>query len=265
MDKKEVGYNDHAINHTTKNEGQLRDFHINLDMIKSGQQELIGLTGGIAGGKTTVAEMFRQCGAQIIDFDILAREAVEPGTKSFNNIVSHFGPGIIDKNGYLDRKALSKIVFKDKQKRRVLEKLTHPAIFKLFCDKVNYYNTNKRDFDGLTSLNSSDNTDNRDNPDNSKSPDDSNSAKRVIIAVIPLMIEMNLQNLFDKIIIIYLSSENQLKRLMKRENIDEDRAASMIKSQLPIDDKIQYADFIIDNSGDLENTLKQVKNVWKKL
>ncbi len=253
MDKKEVGYNDHAINHTAKNEGQLRDFHINLDMIKNGQQELIGLTGGIAGGKTTVAEMFRQCGAQIIDFDILAREAVEPGTKSFNNIVSHFGPGILDKNGYLDRNALSKIVFKDKQKRRVLEKLTHPAIFKLFCDKVNYYKTNKREFDGS------------DSSDNSKSPDDSNSGKRVIIAVIPLMIEMNLQNLFDKIVIIYLSSENQLKRLMQRENIDEDRAASMIKSQLPIDDKIQYADFVIDNSGDLENTLKQVKNVWKKL
>ncbi|MGD9733331.1 MAG: dephospho-CoA kinase [Desulfamplus sp.] len=239
------------------------DIKSNLDIInKNGQQELIGLTGGIAGGKTTVAEMFRQCGAQIIDFDTLAREAVEPGTKSFNNIVSHFGPGILDKNGYLDRNALSKIVFKDKQKRRELEKLTHPAIFKLFCDKVNYYNTNKRDFDGLNSLNS---PDNRDNPDNSKSPDDSKSAKRVIIAVIPLMIEMNLQNLFDKIVIIYLSSESQLKRLMQRENIDEDRAASMIKSQLPIDDKIQYADFIIDNSGDLENTLKQVKNVWKKL
>ncbi|MBF0411301.1 MAG: dephospho-CoA kinase [Desulfamplus sp.] len=212
---------------------------IDIGKIKSiiqsshGDQMLIGLTGGIASGKTTVAEMFRRCGAQIVDFDILSREAVELGTKGLADITASFGFTILDKNGYLDRKALSQIVFQDKEKRRELERVIHPAMFDLFCQKVKEAA--------------------------------SENVKTAIIAVAPLLIEMNLQILFNKVIVVYVSSDIQHKRLMQREKIDQKRADAMIESQLPIETKKKYADFLIDNSGMVENTLKQVQDVWKKL
>lgn len=217
---------------------------INIAQIKSTIQSnanntlLIGLTGGIATGKTTVAEMFGREGAEIIDFDLLAREAVEPGTKGLADIVASFGSGILDKSGYLNRKALSQIVFEDTEKRRLLERLIHPAILELFCHKVGCKMVEKIS---------------------------SEKGKTAIIAVIPLLIEMNLQSLFDKLILVHVSSEIQLERLMLREHIDRKRASAMVKSQMPIDEKKEYANFMIDNSNDLENTLKQVKYVWKNL
>ncbi len=220
---------------------------IDIDRIKSitksnANIQIIGLTGSIASGKSTVVDMLKCCGAQIIDFDILAREVVEPGTEGLDNIVKSFGADILDNSGYLNRKALSQIVFRDSEKRKELERLIHPAIFELFCKKVNcyinYYKTDKLALDNL---------------------------KPTIIAVIPLLIEMNLQTLFDKIIVVYLSSDIELERLMQRENIDNKRAVAMIRSQLPIDEKREYADFLIDNSGDIQNTLKQVQTLWKSL
>ncbi|MBF0232227.1 MAG: dephospho-CoA kinase [Desulfamplus sp.] len=211
---------------------------INIDEIKSrirgcDNRVLVGLTGSIASGKSTVADMFREHGAVIIDFDILARKVVEPGTRGLLDIVNCFGSNILDETGYLDRKKLSGIIFKDPVKRRELERLIHPAIFESFCNEV-------------TSITC-------------------HGQRVVIMAVIPLLIEMNLQSLFDKIVVVYLSSEIQLKRLMQRDKINESRATDMVKSQMPGDKKIAYADFLVDNSGDLENSSQQVKEIWKKL
>ncbi|MBF0378404.1 MAG: dephospho-CoA kinase [Desulfamplus sp.] len=241
---------------------------------------LIGLTGSIATGKTTVAEMFikysqelqnasnkryventlnkkyientpnknaqnRDHIVEIIDFDLLSRKAVEPRTKGLANIVAHFGSEILDKNGFLDRKKLSKIVFKDREKRRELERLIHPAIFALFYQQIKHivYENEKANYKDAKKQDS----------------------KIIIIAVIPLLIEMNLQTLFHKLVVVYTSYDVQLQRLMKRENIDNKSAENMVKSQISIDDKIKYADFLINNSNNLEDTFEQVKDVWKRL
>ncbi|MBF0111944.1 MAG: dephospho-CoA kinase [Desulfamplus sp.] len=231
------------------NQGSFVDIYRVKSTIRSiGNPIFIGLTGSIATGKSTVADMLKyyanykdidrkepikQRFVKIIDFDILAREVVEPKTKALGDIVTLFGSNIVDTNGYLDRKALSKIIFEDVKKRQELEKITHPAIFDLFCQKVQRVV--------------------------------SENLNPIIVAVIPLLIELNLQSLFDKIIVVYTSSEVQLQRLMKREDIDQKRATAMLKSQMDIESKKVYADFLIDNSGDSQNTQKQVHDIWRKI
>ncbi len=194
---------------------------------------LAGLTGGIASGKTTVSNMFSEMGSYTIDFDLIAREVVEPGTEAFESIVDYFGDKVLDASKNLDRKALSKIVFNDTLKRKKLENFTHPAIFESFCQKVNIIA----------------------NKDPSK----------IVITAVPLLIEGNLQDLFDKIIIVYVPSEIQIKRLSLRDNIDEQDAANILKSQLPIDEKLKFADFIVHNSSDINQTYEQAKDVWNEL
>lgn len=216
-----------------------KDLFIDIDQIKArinAQRRPIlhvGLTGGIASGKSTVAEMLKNYGAAIIDFDILARKVVEPGTQGLSDIIACFGCEILDKDGFLDRKSLSKIVFKDQHKRRELEKLIHPAIFQSFCQEVKNIGDNEQ--------------------------------SSVIIAVIPLLIEMNLQKLFHKLIVVHVSSSIQLERLMNREKIGSLQASDMIKSQLAIDEKIKHANFLVDNSEDLENTARQVRKIGEIL
>ncbi len=190
----------------------------------------VGLTGGIASGKSTIAGWFNECGAHLIDFDLLAREVVDPGTEGLASVVACFGSQILTSSGGLDRKALSGIVFKDSLKRKELEAILHPAIFELFCDKV---------ADIVR-----------------KEPD------AVIFTVIPLLIEMNLQPLFDRLIVVHVSPEIQLVRLMQRDGINEKSALQIIKSQIPIDIKLKDADFLVDNSNSLEDSHEQVMAIW---
>ncbi|MBF0204597.1 MAG: dephospho-CoA kinase [Desulfamplus sp.] len=246
---------------------------INICEIKSrirlhGNPLHVGLTGGIASGKSTVTDMFRENGAAIIDFDILARKVVEPNTKGFADIVNCFGSIILDKSGGLNRKALSRIIFQDSNKRKELERLLHPAIFESFCEEVKRIVEHNRI---------------RRNCYRNEMPEQEQEQEQIveqeqeyekkweekqniiIVSVIPLLIEMNLQKLFDKLIVVHLSSDIQLKRLMKRDCIDINQASNMVKSQMPIDDKIRHADFLVDNSGDLQNTCKQVDKIWNVL
>jgi len=197
----------------------------------SGNPFIIGLTGGIASGKTTVAEMLKNLGATIIDFDVLARKVVEPGTCGLADIVASFGSEILDNMGSLDRKALARVIFRDTNRRRELENLLHPAIFQAFCEEVQT----------ISEIGKS----------------------SIIVAVIPLLIEMNLQQLFDKLIVVHISSEIQLQRLMERDHVDANQASTMVSSQLPIKQKVEYADFLVDNSSDLKNTTQQVNALWK--
>lgn len=219
---------------SVSNSNNIRDIDIvsiRSRLRSSGNLFIIGLTGGIASGKTTVAEMLKNLGAAIIDFDILARKVVEPGTRGLADIVASFGSEILDSMGSLDRKALSRVIFRDANRRRELERLLHPAIFQAFCEEVKAIS------------------------EDGKNP--------IIIAVIPLLIEMNLQQLFDKLIVVHLSSEIQLQRLMYRDHIDANQAYEMVRSQLPIEQKVAYADFLVDNSGDLKKTTQQVNELWK--
>ncbi len=194
---------------------------------------LLGVTGGIASGKTTVANLFAELGAAIVDFDIIARQVVEPGTPCLGEIVDFFGQEIIDRQGRLDRKMLSGIVFEDELKRKRLEGILHPRIVDAFISRTNEIIK--------------------------KVPD------AIIQAVIPLLFEGGLQHLVHKTIVVYVPREKQIERLIERDSITGDQAANILKAQLPIDEKVGMADFVIHNENSLDETGRQVEELWHKL
>ena len=195
-----------------------------------GEHLLLGVTGGIASGKSYVSEILEELGSPLIDFDKLARVVVEPGKPAFKQIVDYFGKQVLADDGALDRKKLSDIVFSDMEKRKQLESFTHPAIYTEF-------------FDGITAI-------------TSEKPD------AVIQVAVPLLIELNLQFLFDKLLVVHVPTEVQVERLAKRDNVSTEEAANILKSQLPIDEKVGFADFVIRNEGTKEQTRMQVEKLW---
>lgn len=194
---------------------------------------LIGVTGGIASGKSTVSDMLESMGAKTIDFDLLARKIVQPGMPALMDIEKYFGSKILFPDKTLDRKKLSKIVFNDRAKLKKLEEFTHPRIYQLFLKQVAEIAE--------------------------KGPGS------VIQAVIPLLIEQNRQHLFDKIVVVYIPAREQIRRLAARDGISREDAVQILKSQAPIDDKLKHADFIVRNEGDLEKTRDQARALWKVL
>jgi dephospho-CoA kinase len=194
---------------------------------------LLGVTGGIATGKSTVSKMLEELGAPIIDFDVLAREVVEPGKPAYEQIVAFFGEQVLQEDRTIDRKKLSDVVFKDMEKRKKLESFTHPQIGVEFLNRVNE----------ITAA-------------------DPNA---VIQVAVPLLIEVNMGHLFHKILLVYTPRETQIERLVLRDKISEEEAARILDAQLPIDEKIGFADFVINNEKGLGDTRKQVEDLWKKL
>jgi dephospho-CoA kinase len=195
-----------------------------------GEHMLLGVTGGIASGKSYVSELLEEMGSPLIDFDKLARVVVEPGKPAFKQIVDFFGKQVLADDGTLDRKKLSDIVFSDMEKRKKLESFTHPAIYTAF-------------FDGITAIT-------KEQPD------------AVIQVAVPLLIELNLQFLFDKLLVVHVPAEVQVERLAKRDGITTEEAANILKSQLNIDEKLRFADFVIHNEGSREKTRRQVEKLW---
>jgi len=194
---------------------------------------LIGLTGGIASGKSTVAQFLGEEGGVIIDFDILARQAVRQGERAWHQIVEFFGEGVLLDNGELDRKRLSELVFSDSEKRKKLESFTHPAIAEEFVREVERIASEKND--------------------------------AIIFAVVPLLIEGGMQELFHSIAVVHIPGEKQVQRLMDRDGITMDRAMDILKAQMPIEEKLGYADFVIRNEGSIEETKRQVQGLGVRL
>ena len=194
---------------------------------------VLGVTGGIASGKSTVAGMLEALGAPIIDTDVIARCMVEPGKPAWKKIVAHFGEELLEADGRIDRKKLADIVFKDAGERKKLETFTHPIIMEELARQVNEMSE--------------------------KDPD------IIIQAIVPLLIEINQQYRFHKVLVVYVPKAVQIERLVKRDGIDEEEAADRLKAQLTIDDKLAYADFVIHNEGSLEETNKQVRALWEEL
>ncbi|MBW1820510.1 MAG: dephospho-CoA kinase [Deltaproteobacteria bacterium] len=194
---------------------------------------VVGLTGGIASGKSTVSDMLEKLGAPLIDFDLIARQVVEPGTHGLEAIANYFGKQILTEDGTLDRKKLSEIVFQDFEKRKKLESFIHPPIYEEFFKQIGAIAT--------------------------KDPD------AVIQVSIPLLIELNMQNAFDNLIIVYVSQKTQVERLVQRDGISIKEATNILKSQLPIDEKVGFANFVINNENSVEETKKQVDKVWREL
>ncbi|SHK02099.1 dephospho-CoA kinase [Desulfatibacillum alkenivorans DSM 16219] len=194
---------------------------------------LLGVTGSIATGKSTVAKMLEEKGAFTIDFDVLSRVVVEPGTQGYNDIVAYFGEQVLQEDKTLDRDKLREIVFSDMEKRKRLEGFTHPRIGEEFFKLVEEYTA--------------------------KDPE------AIIQVVIPLLIEINMQGMFDNLLMVYAPEDTQLKRLIERDGNSEDLAKSIIKSQMHVDDKKGYCDLLVDNSESLEKTQAQVDALWDKL
>jgi dephospho-CoA kinase len=194
---------------------------------------LLGVTGSIATGKTTVAGMLEELGARTIDFDVLSRVVVEPDKPAWKDIVAFFGEQILAEDRTLDRTKLREIVFQDLEKKKKLESFQHPRIFEEFIKQVEQYAG--------------------ENPN------------VIIQAVVPLLIEVNMQSLFHNILMVYASEDEQKKRLMSRDGASEEMAMNMIRSQLTVDEKKGYCDLVVDNSGSLNQTRQQVKKLWQKL
>ncbi len=194
---------------------------------------LLGVTGSIGTGKSTVAKMLEELGAPIIDFDVLSREVVEPGKPAYQDIVAFFGEQVLAEDKTLDREKLRDIVFQDMEKRKKLEGFTHPRIGEAYSQQVERLSKGKDQI--------------------------------IIQVVIPLLIETHMQAMFDHLLMVYAPEEVQLKRLMARDKINEDLAMKIIRSQMSVEEKKGYCDLLVDNSGSLNETRKQVEEVWKKL
>ena len=195
------------------------------------QNKIIGLTGSISTGKTQVSNYLRDRGEKVIDADLIAREVVDLGPVK-EKIKKAFGNDIY-KDDELDRKALGEIVFRDKEKRQVLNEIEHPEIYRIILEEIK------------------------------------NSKGRVFVDI-PLLFESQHLNEkygldFDEVWLVYVNRETQVKRLIKRDRISKGYALEKINSQMSVEDKKIMSDVIIDNSGSLEKTFKQVEENLKRL
>jgi dephospho-CoA kinase len=194
---------------------------------------LVGLTGGVATGKSTVSAMFRAMGCVIIDADLLAREVVEPGQPAYREIVEAFGPGVLQPDGGLDRKALGAVVFADSARRRRLEAITHPRIRERFAARL--AELAGQGFDGI------------------------------VIFDAPVMIESGNYRTMDRLVVVTSDEASQVARQQARDVLGEAGARRRIESQMPLAEKARLADYVVDNSGDLAATEAQVREVHRAL
>jgi dephospho-CoA kinase len=189
---------------------------------------IIGITGSFGSGKTTVAKMFDRLGAYVIDADKVYHSLIKPRGKCYKKIVRHFGKDILGKHEYIYRKKLSRIVFEDKSKLKLLNDITHPEIIKEIKRIVK------------------------------------SKKEKVVIVDAPLLIESGFYKEVDKIILVANEKEEQVKRAREARGISAKEALKRIRMQMPFNKKLAFADFIIDNSGSKTKTLTQVKEIWKK-
>jgi dephospho-CoA kinase len=196
---------------------------------------IIGLTGGIVSGKSTVARMFKDLGAKIVDADKLGHQVILPQGAAWKRIIKTFGKDILQKDQTINREKLGKIVFANQDLLKKLNKITHPEIIKLIKKEI------------------------------SLAKDKSKEEKKILIIDAALIYETKIDRLMDKIIVVYLDEEEQIERLIKRNNLSEKEALQKIKSQIPLKEKIEIADYVIDNSNSLDKTKEQVERIWQKI
>jgi dephospho-CoA kinase len=193
---------------------------------------VIGLTGGIASGKSAVASMLRALGAQIVDADQLAREVVEPGQPALAEIADRFGPDMLDADGRLDRKRMAERVFSDAKARAALNSIIHPQI--AIASRA-----------ALARLRE--------------------AGHALAIYEAALLVENQIHRGLDGLIVVSAPDHVQIERLCRRDDIDEAAARARLAAQLPLADKVAEADWVIDNSGSVEQTRSRVEKVWREL
>lgn len=191
---------------------------------------VIGLTGSIASGKSTVSLMFDEFNIPVIDADKLSREVVRPGEKAYQKIVKAFGEQILREDGTLDREKLGEIVFADEEKRKMLNQIVHPAVRESMIAKRDAY---------------------------------VKSGEKCIVLDIPLLFESNLPHFVDKTLVVYVDEDIQLQRLMERNGYTEEEALQRIRAQIPVKEKADRADQVIDNNGSKYESYQQLELILK--
>ncbi|MFF2458618.1 dephospho-CoA kinase [Peribacillus simplex] len=192
--------------------------------------QIIGITGGIASGKSTVSLYLQELGFTIVDADLASRAVVEPGEEAYHQVVKAFGEDILLPDGNIDRVKLGSIIFNDQEKRLLLNGIVHPAVRKWMRLKTE---------EALS------------------------SGEETVFMDIPLLFESKLTFMVEKTLLIYVDEQVQLQRLMNRNGLSETEALARINSQMPLADKKALADAIVDNNGDINETKRQVKSILR--
>lgn len=193
---------------------------------------VIGLTGGIASGKSTISKMIKEIGIPIIDADEISREIVSKDSLVLKRIAKEFGEDVLNEDGTLNRKKLSNIVFRESTLLKKLNLITHPAIKNKIKEKIEEYKK---------------------------------SGIKCCVIDAALLIEAGFLDITDLCLLVYVDKDVQLKRLMDRDNITYEAALRIIESQMNLDEKKKYADYLIDNNKEIEFTRQQLNNIIKEI
>lgn len=192
---------------------------------------LVGLTGGIGSGKSTVARMLEEHGAVVFDADALARKAVEPGTPGHDAVIERFGAVVLAPGGGLDREALASIVFADRAARRDLEAIVHPEVRRLFAEGTEAYH----------------------------------DTDRVVVFSAPLLVETGMHTAFDVLVVVSAEPRTQVERLMRDRGMSEDAIRARIEAQAPPEAKAEVADVLVRNDGTVDELAHKVERLWSTL
>ena len=194
---------------------------------------VVGLTGGIATGKSTVAAILTDAGLIVIDADTVSHDVIKKGLPAWREIVKHFGDEVLFPDGEINRTYLGNIIFNDADKKHALNRIVHPVVSQEMSRRLDQIK--------------------RDTPD------------AIVVLDVPLLLESGMRKGMSEVIVVYIPEHLQIKRLMARDNLSEADALSRIRSQMPIEEKKKLAGIVIDNSFSLEKTKKRTLEVYRYL
>jgi dephospho-CoA kinase len=194
---------------------------------------IVGLTGGVASGKTTVSQLLKEEGAYIIDADQIARDLVQPHQPAWSELIKAFGKEILQEDGSIQRKKLADKVFADLSQRKLLNQILHPRIRKEMEQKAKKIGQ--------------------------KDPE------AIVVIDAPLLVELGDHRQMDKLVVVTSTQKQQIKRLRERDGISPEEALRMFASQMPVEDKVKLADFVIQNKGSFQETKKKTREIFKEL
>ena len=194
---------------------------------------IVGLTGGIASGKSLVTRVLRDLGAHVIDADKIVHDLLGAGQEACREVVHHFGPAILQPDGSIDRRKLGDIIFNHPEERAWLNQCIHPRVFEAYNHQVRHISERQPD--------------------------------AVVVMDAALLIETGYHKKVDKLIVVYASQEDQVKRLMERDRFTLEQAMARISSQMPLEEKRKYADFVIENTGTRDEAEQQTREIFAQL
>ncbi len=193
---------------------------------------MIGLTGGIASGKSTASAYLKELGAHVVDADAISRGLMEPGARGYEEVVRAFGDGILDAQGGIDRRRLGALVFGNRERRRTLDALMHPLVIAEAERRIRQLRQ---------------------------------QGAAVCVLDVPLLFETGMERLCDETWLVYVSRQEQIRRIYLRDGLDAQAAAARIDSQMPLAEKLRRADKAVDASGTIEETREKLRRLWEEV